>query len=81
MAYYRELTKFDLGALTQRVYAGAVLEAGNVYGDTDPVTWRSLRYGGAVFVGAETLIGPLYLGWGWTEPDRRRFYLIVGERF
>jgi len=78
---YRELAKFDLGALSQRVYAGMSLEAGNAWVDGDPVTWSSLRYGGAVFLGAETILGPVFLGWGWTDPDRGRFYFVLGERF
>jgi NTE family protein len=57
------------------------LEAGNVYSREDAITWDSLRYGGTLFAGAETPLGPAYLGWGWTEPDRDRFYLVIGDRF
>ncbi len=31
--------------------------------------------------GAETVIGPAYLGYGVTDGGRRHFYLIIGERF
>ncbi len=78
---YRELAKIDLGALSQRIYAGASIEAGNAWDEGDEVTWPSLRYGGSLFVGADTVAGPVYLGWGSTEPDRGRWFFILGERF
>jgi NTE family protein len=81
LGIYRELAKFDLGALSQRVYVGMSLEAGNAWLADETIDWASLRYGGAVFVGAETVLGPVFLGWGWTEPDRGRFSFILGERF
>ena len=31
--------------------------------------------------GAATPLGPAYFGWGWTQPDRNRWYLVIGERF
>ncbi len=79
--YYREIARLSLGSLENRIFAGASVEAGNTYASDEPVTWPSLRLGGAIFVGAETVIGPAYLGWGWTEPDRSRWYVVFGQRF
>jgi NTE family protein len=79
--YYRELTKFDLGSLTQRMYAGFSLEGGNVYNPGDPLTWESLRYSAAIFAGADTVVGPAYLGYGYAQGGRTSFYLIIGQRF
>lgn len=81
LMYYRELTKFDLGSLTQRMYAGFSLEGGNVYNTGDPVTWQSLRYSGSIYAGADTVVGPAYLGFGYAEGGRTSFYLIIGQRF
>lgn len=81
LRFYHELTGLSLGPLAGRLYAGTTLEAGNVYGVDDAITWESLRYGGSVFLGAETPLGPATLGWGWTEPDRDRFYFVIGDRF
>jgi NTE family protein len=79
--YYHQLSWLKFGALSNRVFVGGSLEAGNAYGADDPVTWDSLRYGGAVFVGADTVAGPAFLGWGWTEPDRQHLYFAMGRRF
>lgn len=80
-AYYFKLVGLDLGSLSTRVFAGASLEAGNTYQWDDPVTLDSLRTGGALFVGAHTAIGPIYLAYGYTEPGRNRVYLSVGQVF
>jgi NTE family protein len=79
--YYYEIKGLSLGPIGNRLYAGMSLEAGNVYERDESITWESLRYGGAIFAGAETPLGPAYLGWGWTEPNRDRFYLVIGDRF
>ncbi len=81
LLYYREVTAFDLGSLTQRMYVGTSLEGGNVYDVGDPVTWQSLRYSGSVYVGADTVVGPAYLGFGYAEGGRTSVYLIIGQRF
>jgi len=81
LGFYHQLTGITLGPLAGRLFAGTTLEAGNVYGADDAITWDSLRYGGSVFLGAETPLGPARIGWGWTEPDRERFYFVIGDRF
>jgi len=79
--YYRELTKFNLGSMTQRMFVGASVETGNVYNQGDPVTWSSLRLSGSIFVGADTSLGPAYLGYGYDESGQQSGYLVIGRRF
>lgn len=79
--YYRQLSRLDLGALSSRLYLGLSVEAGNVYAKGDRVTWESLRKGGSLFLGAETVIGPAYLAWGYTDGGRTRTYLTIGQSF
>jgi NTE family protein len=81
LLYYRELTSFSIGSLAQRVFAGASLEAGGVYNAGDPITWPSLRGSASVFAGADTILGPAYLGFGYSEGGRTAVYLILGQRF
>jgi NTE family protein len=81
MMYYRELSKFSLGSLTQRMYAGFSAETGNVYVAGDPVTVKSLRLAGSIFVGADTILGPAYLGYGYEQSGQQAAYLIIGQRF
>ena len=81
LMYYRELTTFNLGSMTQRMYAGFSAETGNVYNTGDPVTWPSLRLSGSLFVGADTVLGPAYLGYGYDSSGQESGYLIIGRRF
>jgi NTE family protein len=80
IAYYA-LKRIDLGALTQGVYAGISLEAGQVYLKDDPIAWGNLRTGASFFLGARTVLGPVYLGYGYTDGGRDRIYFILGQRF
>jgi NTE family protein len=63
------------------MYAGFSLEAGAVYAANDPVTWPSLRRAASVFVGADTIVGPAYLGYGYSGDGSDVVYLIIGQRF
>ena len=81
LLYYRELTSFSLGALTQRMYAGLSLEGGQVYTGDEPVTWPSIRRAASLYVGADTVLGPVYLAWGYAEGNRKSVYLSIGQRF
>jgi NTE family protein len=79
--YYRELTTFNLGSMTQRMYAGFSLETGNVYNPGDAITWPSLRVSGSIFVGADTVLGPAYLGYGYDDGGQESAYIVIGRRF
>ena len=63
-----------------KFYAGASLEAGNVYAHDESITGTSLLTGWSLFVGADTPLGPFFFGYGRSE-DRDRFYLTIGDRF
>lgn len=80
LGYYYHLTGFRAAGFSVQIYTGATLEAGNVYTIDEPITGSSLLTGWSVFIGADTPLGPLYLGYGRTE-DRDRFYLNIGDRF
>jgi len=77
---YRRLTGFQLAGIRVDVYAGATVEAGNAYTLNDSITASSLLTSWTAFVGADTPLGPIFLGYGRTE-DRGRYYLTVGDHF
>jgi len=76
----RRLMSKDLAGIRLRFYAGLSLEAGNVYDHADTVDLDSLLTSWSLFVGAETPIGPLFLGYGNTQ-GRDRVYLAIGDHF
>ena len=58
LTYFRRVNDFQL----MPAYLGGSLEAGNAWLDSDDVGLGDLRYGGNLFFGVDTPIGPLYLG-------------------
>jgi NTE family protein len=80
LAFYRRLKSLDLAGIHVRVYAGASLEAGNVYQRKDPITADSLKTGWSAYLGADTPIGPAYLAYGNTG-GKGRVYVAVGDRY
>ena len=77
LVYMRRLAKMQLfGA-----YAGASIELGNVWQDSDDVSHDNSITAGSVFLGFDTPIGPLYLAYGRTDTGDDSFYIYLGPRF
>src|SRR5262249_38962858 len=74
MYYYRAASISFIG----NVYAGGSLEAGNVYGAFPEATSTGLKYAGSVFLGADTIIGPAYLAYGYAGSNNSAFYFYLG---
>lgn len=63
------------------LYIGASLEAGNIWDNTARISPAQLRYGTALFLGADTALGPLYLGAGFSQGGNQSLYLYLGLPF
>ncbi|MGD8587502.1 MAG: patatin-like phospholipase family protein [Chromatiales bacterium] len=61
-----------------KTYVGGSLEAGNVWQDSNDISLNNLIYAGSAFVGVDTPIGPLYLGYGRSDTDEGSLYLYLG---
>jgi NTE family protein len=79
LGYYRQLT--EMGALGRGFYVGAFAQAGDVWNDVEEVELGDLAYSGTVFAGMDTLLAPVYLGWGLAEGGRDEFYMFIGRPF
>ena len=89
---YRITEDGFFGALTPPTYVGLSLESGNAWynEDLDPVNgsnkldFDELKYAGSVYLAADTIIGPFYMGVGATEYHSDyyySFYLSLGQAF
>ena len=67
-----------LSGLGKGVYFGAGLDAGNVWQNGQRITVGSLLYGVSLFMGADTVLGPLYLGTGIGSGNNRTWFLFLG---
>ncbi len=62
-------------------YAGVSLETGNAWRTADEVQASDLRRSWAVVFGADTLLGPVYVGHGRSDDGSDSFYLYLGRTF
>ncbi|HWH74115.1 MAG TPA: BamA/TamA family outer membrane protein, partial [Methylibium sp.] len=76
LSYYYRLAP---PALTRGFFAGASLEAGNVWSRRREASLDALRYGGSVFLGADTGLGPLYVGVVYAPRGDTGLYLFLGR--
>lgn len=77
VAYYRmgEVPR----ALGRSWYAGLSLEAGNAWARQADVRFGDMRKAGSLFLGLDSVIGPLYLGLGRTFGGDTAIYLFLGR--
>jgi NTE family protein len=77
LAYYR------MGDLPRAVgkswYAGMSLEAGNAWAKRSDMSFGDVRKAASLFLGFDTIIGPLYLGYGHTFKGDSALYLFLGR--
>jgi NTE family protein len=64
-----------------KAYAGASLELGNVWQDASDISFNDTIFAGSAFIGADTPIGPLYLGYGRADTGDGSLYLFLGPLF
>lgn len=79
--YYRQIGGRSGVLLNIPIYAGATVEAGNVWQDLDDFAVDDLIVGSSLFLGAETVIGPVYVGGGVNTEGATSFFLFLGQFF
>ncbi len=78
LGYLRQLASLPPG-LGGRVVGGVVAEWGMAWARPDDVRVGDLRLGLTAFLGADTLLGPILLGYGRAEDGSDRFYVALGQ--
>jgi NTE family protein len=81
LIYYRKIGNGGSGVFDVPLYAGLSLEAGNVWQQRSDMSLGDLRTNGSLFLGADTILGPVYLGAGADENGHSAFYLFLGRTF
>lgn len=62
-------------------YAGGSLEGGQTWLRRDDIALDDLRPSGSLFIAANTLLGPVFLGVGFTDPGEVAGFLTFGNLF
>ena len=63
------------------LYAGLTAVVGNTWSRHGDASWDDLRWGGSVFLGADTLIGPVFVVFGAAQHGRSALYFFIGKPF
>jgi NTE family protein len=80
LIFYRRVMHFNKRAV-EAIYLGGSAETGGVWHRFDDITAQDLIFAGSVFVGADTLFGPLYFAYGQAEGGNHAFYFYLGRGF
>ena len=80
LGYFYRIARLP-ATLGEGVYAGGWFDAGNVWDRSEDIKPEILRVGGTVALGADTVIGPIFLAYGQAEREIHRFYFSLGRTF
>ncbi|MBW8316748.1 MAG: BamA/TamA family outer membrane protein, partial [Hydrogenophaga sp.] len=77
ITYYRRMA-WNVG-VARAVFAGGSLEAGNAWLQRSDISFKGLRTGSSVFIGADTGVGPFYLSLVHAARGYTGLYLLLGR--
>src|SRR5206468_11621765 len=69
------------GMVVKNLSAGVSLEAGNTWAFQAPVSWRGMKTAGSVYIIADTIIGPFFVGYGRSGSQNSSAYLYLNRAF
>ncbi|QJT16666.1 serine protease [Aeromonas sp. 1805] len=81
LRYIYRVADNDFGALRAPLYLGGSLEQGGVWDKGEDISMESSFTAGSVYVGVESFLGPIFLGYGMAEGGNDMFYLQLGSTF
>jgi NTE family protein len=79
--FYRQIGRGGPGFLDVPVYLGTSFEIGNVWQRRGDASFGSAHKDASLFLGLDTLIGPVYFGGGLGDGGTTNFYLSLGRTF
>ena len=62
-------------------YLAGTVQYGNVFQNKDDISFDNGILTGSVYLGMDTLLGPVYVGYGRAETSDSAVYLSIGNRF
>jgi NTE family protein len=81
VTYLREIGRFKSTIIGGGMFLGGSLEAGNVWQDGADVSLSRLKVAASAFLGLDSPLGPVYLGYGFAERGKSSVTVSVGVPF
>ncbi len=69
------------GSLNAPIYAGFSVEIGNTWAYGESVSYDMMHKAGSVYIAVDTILGPIYFAYGFSDSKNRATYLYLGEKF
>jgi len=79
--YYRQIGEGGRGFLNVPVYIGASIEQGNVWDSRSEISFDNSRTNSSLFLGLDTILGPVYFATGFDDHGGTNYYLFLGRTF
>jgi NTE family protein len=79
LVYYRLTDK--AGAIMKNLSVGISIEGGNTYDFQAPMTLGNLKAAGSIYIVADTLIGPFFIGYGRSGSGNEAAYMFLNRSF
>jgi NTE family protein len=79
--YYRQIGRGGLGYFDVPTYLGMSFEMGNVWQSRSAASFGNTQKDASLFLGLDTLLGPLYIATGFDQHGNEAFYLFLGRTF
>jgi NTE family protein len=81
LIYYRSVSRPRGLAPVGGFRLGGSLETGNAWDTTDDIAFDDLRFSASVFLGFDTLVGPIYTAYGLADGGSGSWYFFLGQIF
>ncbi|MGY3858182.1 patatin-like phospholipase family protein [Aeromonas veronii] len=81
LRYIYRVSDNDFGAFKAPLFLGGSIEQGNVWDSGEKISLENSYTAGSIYVGVESFLGPIFLGYGMAEGGHDMFYLQLGTTF
>jgi NTE family protein len=79
--FYKQIGRGGPGYLDVPTYLGVSFEMGNVWNTRSQASVANTHRDASVFLGMDTLLGPVYVATGFDDRGQQAFYLFLGRTF
>ncbi|MGL4250232.1 MAG: patatin-like phospholipase family protein [Aeromonas sp.] len=81
LRYIYRVADNDFGAFKMPLYLGGSIEQGGVWNKGSEIGFDSSYTAGSIYIGVESFLGPIFLGYGMAEQGNDVLYLQLGTTF
>ena len=79
---YAVISNKFLSSITSEAYIGASIESGKAwYNEDNGFNLNDLLFGSSVYLAIDTILGPFYLAYGYSDSNHQSVYFSLGKSY